>query len=72
MHVVLHVFDWGLDRDKRIMKYVLGHAKKDTSDHYDGVRLDGSAADLQRSRHAFGVFPLTDAELERAEALFGV
>ena len=67
MRLVLHLFDWGDHRDKRIAKYCLGHALGNTSDHYDHIRLVTS--DLKYGRGSFGTFPVAEDELRRVEKL---
>ena len=60
--LVLRLFDWGLHRDARVLKYCLGHTDEMQSKHYDHVEIKRAPR-----KHAFGAFPLADAELRRVE-----
>lgn len=62
---VLLFFDWKDHRDKRVIKYCLGHSNTQNSDFYDHIKCK-NAAHLEDS---LGVFPLSEAELQRMEEL---
>lgn len=64
MAVVLKVFNWGSHWDKRIAKYCLGHAEKETTYHYDFIEITSGAKKYSKR---FGVFPLSEAELRASE-----
>lgn len=62
---VLLVFDWGDETDRRIAKYCLGHASSKQQQHYDHIKLR-KVGPMER---IFGVFPLSEEELRKVEAV---
>ena len=63
----LLLFDWGSLTDRRVAKYLLGHASAGHVQHYDHVKLR-KAGKLEGEQ---GAFPIREEEMRRVEEVVG-